>query len=302
MELRHLQTFKTIVEEGSFVQAADKLQYAQPTITLQIQQLEEEVGSKLFDRQRKKIQLTRAGHMLLAHAIQVLNQIEQMHQDLQDLSQGESGHLRIGLIEPIASVYLADVLATFCEQHPKIRLTIEILSTIMTHERVAAGEIDLGISTPPSSSSGLSFEPLRTEQMVLLIPQQHPLQQQEHICLRDLQYERILLTNPPCAYRTVIEQAFIAQGTSLSTSIEIGGLPTIKQAVQRGLGIAILPQIATQPTPCGTAVKMLQDWNFHLPIGLIKKMVPLAQGKAIEALSTLFKQTIVGKQVERSHT
>jgi DNA-binding transcriptional LysR family regulator len=292
MDLRHLQTFKTIAEEGSFVQAADKLQYAQSTITLQIQQLEEELGSELFDRQRKKIQLTRAGHTLLAHAIQVLNQVEQMQQDLQDLAEGESGHLRVGLIEPVASAYLADILHTFCERYPKVRLTIEVLSTITTHEKVAAGEIDLGISTPPPSNVGLSFEPLLIEPMVLLIPQHHPLQRKESIYLRDLQHERILLTNPPCAYRTAIEQAFMAQGTNLASSIEIGSLPAIKQVVQRGLGIAIMPRLATRPLPPGTLIKTLEDWSLHLPMGLIKKAAPLAQGKTVEALSLLFKQAV----------
>lgn len=292
MDLRHLQTFKTIAEEGSFVQAADRLQYAQSTITLQIQQLEEELGVTLFDRQRRKIQLTRAGHALLKHAVQVLNQMEQMQQDLQDLVQGESGHLHVGLIEPIASTYLAQVLHAFCARYPRIRLTIEVVGTIMTHEKVAAGKLDLGISTPPPSNAGLSFEPLLTEPMVLLIPQQHPLERQENIYLRDLQQERILLTNPPCAYRTAIEQAFMAQGIGISSSLEIGSLPAIKQAVQGGLGIALLPYIAARPTPPGTVIKMLADWSLHLPMGLIKRAVPLAQGKALDALGTCFKQAI----------
>ncbi len=292
MDLRHLQTFKAIAEEGSFVQAADRLQYAQSTITLQIQQLEEELGVQLFDRQRRKIQLTRAGHALLRHAIQVLNQMEQMQQDLQDLAQGESGHLHVGLIEPIASKYLAPVLQVFCERYPRIRLTIEVVSTITTHDKVAAGELDLGISTPPPGNADLSFEPLLTESMVLLIPQQHPLEQQENIYLRDLQNQRILLTNPPCAYRTAIEQAFMAQGISISSSIEIGSLPAIKQAIQGGLGIALLPNISTRPTLPGTIVRTLTNWSLHLPMGLIKRSVPIAQGRAIDAFGTCFKQAI----------
>lgn len=299
MDLRHLQTFKTIAEEGSFVQAADKLQYAQSTITLQIQQLEEELHSELFDRQRKKIQLTRAGRTLLTHAIQVLNQVEQMQQDLQDLAEGESGHVRVGLIEPVASAYLGDVLSAFCERYPKVQLTIEVLSTITVHEKVAAGEIDLGISTPPPTSVGLSFEPLLIEPMVLLIPEHHPLQQRENIFLRDLQKERILLTNPPCAYRSAIEQAFMAQGANLAASIEIGSLPVIKQTVQRGLGIAIMPRLASRPLPTGTLIKTLEDWSLHLPIGLIKKAVPLAQGKTVAALSTLFKEAIAQQAQEK---
>ena len=73
MDLRHLQTFKVIAETGSFVQAAERLQYAQSTLTLHIQQLEAELGVELFDRQRRKIQLTAAGHTLLIHTQHVLN-------------------------------------------------------------------------------------------------------------------------------------------------------------------------------------------------------------------------------------
>jgi DNA-binding transcriptional LysR family regulator len=84
----------------------------------------------------------------------------------------------------------------------------------------------------------------------------------------------------------------MAQGTNIAASIEIGSLPVIKQTVQRGLGIAIMPRLATRPLPVGTLIKTLEDWSLHLPMGLIKKAVPLAQGKTVEALSMLFKQAV----------
>src|SRR5579883_1096373 len=249
MELRHLSTFKAIAEAGSFVQAAERLQYAQSTITLQIQQLEEELGVELFDRTLRKIRLTAAGHALLIHAQRVLHQVEQMQQDLEDLAHGESGHLRIGMIEAVAHLYLTDVLRMFRTRYPRIRLTIEILSTIRTHEQVSADRIDLGISTPPSTNAGLIFEPFLTEGVVLLLPDDHPLQERASILLSDLPDQCLLLTHPPCAYRTAIEQVFMARGLPLVASIEIGSLEVIKQAVQQRLGIAILPQLAARHTP-----------------------------------------------------
>jgi DNA-binding transcriptional LysR family regulator len=292
MDLRHLQTFKTIAEEGSFVQAAERLQYAQSTITLQIQQLEEELGIELFDRKKRKIQLTAAGQMLLIHAHHVLNQLKQMQQDLSDLSAGESGTLRVGIIEPVARLYLTDVLRTFRARYPRIRLTIEVLSTIRTHEQIAADQLDLGISTPPPASAGLTFEPLLTEEMVLLLPCDHPLQKRADIALSDLCDECLLLTHPPCAYRSAIEQAFMARGLPLAVSVEIGSLEIIKQAVQQRLGVALLPQIATRHIPHDTAVRMIGDWNLHLSFGLITKEIPLPQGKAIQAFSALLKQAM----------
>ncbi|HZR41961.1 MAG TPA: LysR family transcriptional regulator [Ktedonobacteraceae bacterium] len=293
MELRHLHTFKTIAEAGSFVQAAERLQYAQSTITLQIQQLEEELGVELFDRQRRKIRLTAAGHTLLTYAQQVLNQIEQMQQDLSDLTAGESGYLRVGMIEPVARLYLVDVLRAFRDRYPRIRLTIEILSTIRTHEQLVAEQIDLGISTPPPTNTGLVFEPLLTEEMVLLLPNDHSLQQRTNITLSDLRDECLLLTHPPCAYRSAIEQAFMARGLPLAASIEIGSLEVIKQAVEVGLGIALLPKIAALHTPLGTVVRSIEDLSLHLPFGLITRDIPHPQNKTVQAFSAFLKQALV---------
>src|SRR5581483_8881268 len=122
------------------------------------------------------------------------------------------GYLRVGMIEPVARLYLVDVLRAFRDRYPRIRLTIEILSTIRTHEQLVAEQIDLGISTPPPTNTGLVFEPLLTEEMVLLLPNDHSLQQRTNITLSDLRDECLLLTHPPCAYRSAIEQAFMARG------------------------------------------------------------------------------------------
>ncbi|GCE07742.1 LysR family transcriptional regulator [Dictyobacter aurantiacus] len=292
MDLRHLQTFKVIAETGSFVQAAERLQYAQSTLTLHIQQLEAELGVELFDRQRRKIQLTAAGHTLLIHAQHVLNHVEQMQQDLSDLAAGESGTLRVGMIEPIARLYLMQVMCTFHERYPRIRLTIEILSTNRTHEQLLANQIDLGISTPPPANGGLNFEPILTETPVLLLPENHVLLQQDEIVLSDLCAECLLLTDPPCAYRMAIEQAFMARGLPLAIGIEIGSLEIIKQAVQQGMGVAIMPKLATYHIPDGTVIRRIKDWKLHLPLGLITREVPLPQSKAIQAFSSLFKQAV----------
>lgn len=300
MDLRHLHTFKAIAEEGSFVQAAEKLQYAQSTLSLQIQQLEEELGVELFDRTLRKIRLTPAGHALLIHACHVLNQVEQMQQDIADLVGGKSGHLRIGMIEPVARLYLIDVLCAFRARYPRIRLTIEILSTIRTHEQLVADQIDLGISTPPPAHSGLVFEPLLTEQMVLLLPSSHPLQEHPDIVLSDLRSECLLLTHSPCAYRAVIEQAFMAHGLQIASSIEIGSLEVIKQAVQVGLGIAILPRLVTRSVPDGTVVRMVKDWSLHVPFGFITREVPSPQGKAVQAFRVLLKQVMMEKSTSEA--
>src|SRR3954468_12336835 len=98
MDLRHLLTFQTIVERGSFLQAAETLQYAQSTISLHIQQLEATLGIELFARHGKRVQLTEAGRLLYDEAKQILGRVDALHQTMAGLLSGEVGHLRLGTI------------------------------------------------------------------------------------------------------------------------------------------------------------------------------------------------------------
>src|SRR5579862_5042020 len=114
MELRHIYTFQAIVKEGSFLKAAEKLMYAQSTITLHIQQLEAELGVKLFARQGKKVQLTEAGRSLRDQADHLLDYVATLQQNMADLVSGEAGHVRLGAVEPTASLRLPPLLVEYC--------------------------------------------------------------------------------------------------------------------------------------------------------------------------------------------
>jgi DNA-binding transcriptional LysR family regulator len=106
MELRHLTTFQAVVREGSFLRAADVLGYAQPTITLHIQQLEAALGVQLFTRQGKRMQLTEAGRVLQEHATQVLTRTALLQQTMTAMTTGDAGHARLGAIETVAYLRL----------------------------------------------------------------------------------------------------------------------------------------------------------------------------------------------------
>src|SRR4051812_8762312 len=114
MDLRHLVTFQSVVKHDSFVRAADELQYAQSTVTLHIQQLESELGVKLFARRGKKVRLNEAGRAFMEQAEQILAQVGTLKQSMLDLGQGEAGYVRVGAIEPAASRRLPALLVPFC--------------------------------------------------------------------------------------------------------------------------------------------------------------------------------------------
>ena len=268
MEFKHLQTFQAIVKTGSFLSAADELQYAQSTITLHIQRLEAELGVKIFARRGRKVQLTKAGEALTSHASFLLHRAEILQQEMIELVLGETGHLRIGAIEPVASLKLPELLASFCQKYPNIRLTLETGVTKVISERVAIGKLDLAVCSPPDVSLGLSFKRLFNDSMALLIPSKNYLSDKAIVEVIDLEKERILVTETNCPYRHVFETEVYTRGVNPDLGIEIMSLKVLQSMVQSGLGIGVMPIGVITPAPENTVVRNLHEVDLELPVGI----------------------------------
>lgn len=293
MELRHIYTFQAIVQEGSFLKAAEKLMYAQSTITLHIQQLEAELGVKLFIRQGKRVQLTEAGRSLQEQSDSLVARAMALQQTMFDLVAGDAGHVRIGVIEPTASLRLPQILAPFCQERPHIHLTIEVGNTSTISQRVASGALDLGICSLPEAQFGLDFEPLFVEQLALLLPAQHPLATEATLRVQNLAQQRLLLSERECSYRGLIEHELQKQRKNPYSGLEIGGsLEMMIRAVQCGLGIAIIPRVAASPPPVGTILRDLEDLELSLPIGLVMLAEEISPSRALEALLILLHKEL----------
>lgn len=268
MEFKHLQTFQAVAAEGSFLKAAEKLQYAQSTITLHIQKLEEELGVLLFSRQGRRTELTVAGRTLQSHADHLLYRAAQLQQAMTGLVSGEAGQLRIGAVEPVASVHLPVVLVQFCQKYPKVRLTLEVGVTQVISRRVAAGELDLAICSPPAANLGLDFELLFQDPISLLLPESHPLADAQEITVASLAEARLILTEEHCPHRDVLEKALLTYGINPYSGIESMSSGALKQMVHYGLGIGVLPAAAIAPLPLNTVERRLSDLDLKLSIGL----------------------------------
>ena len=293
MEFRHLETFQAIIEAGSFLQAAEKLQYAQSTITLHIQQLEAELDVKLFSRRGKKVQLTTAGRALSTHAGFLLHRTALLQKDMAELVAGKSGHIRIGSIEPVASLRLPSLLVSFCRQHPNIRLTLETGVTRAIAQRVARGELDLAICSPPDAKLGLSFETLFCDPMALLIPIEHRLSKKETIEAWDLAEERLLLTEANCPYRKVFEAEILSRGVNPYSGIEIMSLKILQSMVESGLGIGVMPTAVVTPPPDSTVVRTINNLNLELPVGIAAMPEKSIPGLALDSLTQIIRNQII---------
>ncbi|MEO0011917.1 MAG: hypothetical protein RLZZ535_306 [Cyanobacteriota bacterium] len=284
MEFRHLKTFQTIIQTGSFLNAAEQLQYAQSTITLHIQQLEQELGVKLFLRHGKKIKLTAAGKALEVHANFLLHRAEMLHQEMLELVLGKTGHIRIGSIEPVASLQLPPLLVKFCRAYPKVRLTLETGVTDVITQRVASGKLDLAICSPPTAKLGLDFSTIFYDPMTLLISQSNLLSNKKEISIQDLATERLLLTETNCPYRQVFEQAMQSRGVNSYSGLEIMSLRALQSMVQSGLGIGVMPTAIVTPTPENTVLKNIQNLKLELPVGIAQLPEKTVPGLALNLI------------------
>ena len=290
MDFKHLQTFQAVAAEGSFLKAAEKLQYAQSTITLHIQKLEEELGVQLFSRQNRRTELTVAGRTLQSHADHLLYRAEQLQQAMAGLVTGEAGQLRIGSVEPVASVRLPLILVEFCRLYPKVRLTLEVGVTRTISRRVATGELDLAICSPPAANLNLDFHLLFRDPISLLLPASHALAERQDITVAALSEERLILTEEHCPYRDVLEKALLSRGINPYSGVESMSSGALKQMVHYGLGIGVLPSAAIAPLPTDTVERHLSDLDLNLSIGLVMSPEVSISGSVLTSLATSIKE------------
>jgi DNA-binding transcriptional LysR family regulator len=283
MDVRHLQTFDAIVKAGSFVGAAEKLGYSQSTITVQVQALERELGMPLFARDAKRLTLTEAGRLFGDHVNRMLESLDLMRQAMDDLRSGDAGLVRIAAIDPAAS-RLAPIFSNFMRHRPKARIVLEGGGTNSVAKLVAAGVVDVGLSSHPPAQLGLTFEPLYVEEQSVLLPANHPLASRAKIRAKDVMGTRVLLTDQHCHFREMTENGFMSRGLHIEPSMEIGNYDALRRAVQNGLGIAIMPARAATPLPEGTVLRPLEGVKVGLPIGLVRRADAGPPGRALQLL------------------
>ncbi len=246
MESRHLFTFLTVVETGSFTAAARKLDYAQSSVTAQMQALEQELGTPLFDRIHKRILLTDAGRRLQPYA----QEIARMHNLARAaIGSGDQlgGVLHIGAPESLAAFRLPPIIKEFRQQYPSVQIILKPGACSDLHERLRRGELDIVFLLQPHMEDyELKVDLLVEEQMALVAPPEHRLATLPVVEPVHLRHETILNTESGCNYRVLFEKVLNRHGIFPDPSIEFWSNEAIKQCVMAGLGLAFLPFITVQ--------------------------------------------------------
>ncbi|QGQ95065.1 LysR family transcriptional regulator [Paenibacillus psychroresistens] len=292
MDLRTIKTFKTIIKLGSFQRAAEELQYVQSTVTTHIQKLESDLGVKLIER-GKNLRLTEAGRLFSEKSDSLIKDYDYLNHAMNEFIKGESGVVRLGIMEPTASYRIPLILAPFMQLYPKLQISIQIGNTSILSEMLDNGIIDIAICTTPESGVGSSFEPLFVEKLGLLVHQSHPLAIKEDIYLHNLQNENLLLTTSTCPYRKKLERSLLEKGGSPYLATEIGSMAALKYYVQANFGLAVVPLISVTPLPEGTILKELRDLDSGLITGMLRKKESPPFNSAGERLIAFLRQELL---------
>ncbi|CAG7630318.1 LysR family transcriptional regulator [Paenibacillus allorhizosphaerae] len=244
MDLVYFQTFREVAQRQSFTRAAEKLGYAQSSVTTQIQKLEKHYGVTLFERFGKRLRLTSSGEALLKITVQMLDLYEESQETI---ARQTGGTLSIGTIDSLASYYLPPLIEQLRRHFPELAIRLHPGSEAHIIDTVKEGELDLGLlldDKPPDSS--LQCITIKEEPLLLIARPGHPLTQLAEVGLDQLRESEWIMAEESCNYRGMLEKVLRAHDIPYRVGFELGNPEAVKRCVMAGLGLALLPRIVAE--------------------------------------------------------
>jgi len=240
MDLRRLQYFVAVVEQGSFSRAAVSLNLAQPSVSRQVALLEQELGQRLLERTGRRVVPTAAGNTLLAHARVMLNASAQAISDLKQMGDDPVGRVVVGLPNWIAMAICVPLIRQFRERFPRAMLSIVEGLSPAIQDGLLVGRIDLALLFDPAPTPLLAYEDLMREPMVLIAPRHYRLP--ATLDWRALSNYPLALPGVHNPIRRLVDASLAPQRIALNIVAEIGAVHSALTIVEHGLACSILPE------------------------------------------------------------
>ena len=244
MELRHLQHFVALAQEGSFTRAARKVNIVQSGLSNSIKELEEELGSRLVERTTRKVAITETGMLFLPHARATLAAVEGAVQAVRSQDGVVRGQLRLGILQSLGSyLELVPLLKQFRSAHPRVDVSVRALLTDTVPGLVRSGEIDLGFKAIIDRDQwpGIQLIPYMQDSLVAICSGGHPLASRSSVTIETLAHEIFVDLTLDRALRRVVDKVFAQHRLKRTTAFEVSEIQTAMQFVANGLGVAIVP-------------------------------------------------------------
>lgn len=244
--LEQLVILRAVAKGGSFKNAAQSLFLTQPAVSLQIQNLEKQLKTNLFDRTKKQIELTEAGTLLLRYSNRILALCEESSRVLDDLSELQSGKLVIGASQTTGTYLMPKIIGLFQQKYPNINVQLNVDSTRKVAWHLMNRQVDIGIvggKIPKELRKILEITPYVEDELALIVPPSHPYVKLECIKKEELYDLKFISLNSYSTIRTVVDDTLSKNGidvTRLKVEMELNSIEAIKNAVQSSLGAAFV--------------------------------------------------------------
>lgn len=241
-----LKLFVAIADERSLTKAAEREHLALAAVSKRVSDLENQLGIALLYRQPKGVELTPAGHALLHHARNMMDNLAQMNADLSEFSEGVKGHVRIHANTSAVIEFLPEDLSAFTRLHPQVKIDLEERVSSEAIRAVREGLTDIGIFAGHVPADELQVFNYRHDRLVLVTPRAHPLAERSRINLHEAVSYDFIGLQQDASLHGLLQQAARHLGTPLRLRIQVRSFEAICRMIHTGMGIGILPELAVR--------------------------------------------------------
>lgn len=266
VQLPYLETFSKAAELSSFTGAAKALRLTQASVSQRIQALEKALDKSLFKRQGGRVLLTEAGQRLYDYAQRILDLHREARREVAGHEAPVGGELLLAGSSIPGEHFLPTLLSAFSLKHPHIRVRAGISDSMAVMAQVERGEVSLGLVGRKSDNPHLEFRYLASDRMVLVVPPGHPLSKRKKVSLKQLAGHALVLREAGSGLRHCFEKSLERAGRSLAdfrVALELGSNEAIKEAVLRGVGVAVLSVYAVQKELKANQLHALKVSDLH---------------------------------------
>jgi DNA-binding transcriptional LysR family regulator len=246
MDIRHFKTFRSIIDEGNFSNAAMKMGYTQSTVTSQIQQLEQELSIKLFEKIGRNMELTSLGKELIPYANELLDTVKKI-ESIGKCDNNITGELKIAIAESLMSYKLQNALKLFRQKAPNVKISVISLNCLAIKNALLKGEVDIGLMYDAGNKNE-SLTTIELADFPLVLVCSPLLEQNEFDLCKPIQQINIslIINEADCIYRKIFENYLHDNDIFLNNTMELWSIEAIKGCVASNLGISFLPRFTVE--------------------------------------------------------
>jgi LysR family hydrogen peroxide-inducible transcriptional activator len=292
LKLKDLRYLVAVADERHFGRAAARCFVSQPTLSAQLQKLEQGLGIQLVERAPNNVSLTQSGEEIVARARRILEAADEVVTLASSQRDPLAGKLRVALLPTIGPYLLPRVAPLVRKSLPRLELRLYEYQTSPMLEKLRAGELDVGILALPVDLTGLQARELYREAFVVALPEQHPLAAREAVRVADLKDEKLLLLEEGHCLRDQALEVCSRVGIRDQQDFRATSLETLRQMVATGAGITLLPELAGRGAYRNARGVVLRPFSRPVPVrhvGAIWRKTS-ARGPAIDALCKLITE------------